>query len=56
MSNSTTSRDCPYCETPMMNPRRVQCGAPDCKRKYNAERQRKFQRDYHERTGAFHSR
>lgn len=33
---------CPYCGTPMTNPRRKQCGEPPCKRAYNAERMRRF--------------
>ncbi len=40
----------------MTNPRRVQCGAPDCKRQYRNERQREFQRRYKAEHGNYHSR
>jgi 5-methylcytosine-specific restriction endonuclease McrA len=30
----------------MINPRRKQCGKPDCKRAFNAERMRKWQKNY----------
>jgi ribosomal protein S27AE len=39
----------------MANPRRVQCGAPDCKRQYNSERQRDFQRQHKAEHGAYYS-
>ena len=42
---------CPYCGTPMTNPRRKQCGAPDCKRAHRAELQRGFQQRYKEQHG-----
>lgn len=42
---------CPYCDAPMSNPRRVQCGAPECKRKYQAERVRKYLAEYRAKTG-----
>lgn len=45
------SRPCPHCGVGMTHPRRVQCGAPECKRKWNAERTRKHQRDYRRRKG-----
>ena len=47
---------CPYCGTPMANPRRVQCGAPECKRQYRNERQREFQRKYKEKHGYYQTR
>lgn len=40
------ARPCPYCTAPMDNPRRKQCGKPDCKRVFNAERGREWQRAY----------
>src|SRR5690606_32034781 len=33
---------CPYCGDLMLNPRRVQCGKPECKRQWTNERARKF--------------
>lgn len=35
----------------MDSPRRVQCGAPDCKRLWHNERNRKWQKEYKEKTG-----
>lgn len=49
-------RACPYCSAPMTNPRRVQCGAPECKRQYRNERQREFQAKHREATGRSYSR
>lgn len=40
------ARPCPYCTAPMDNPRRKQCGRPDCKRAFDAERNREWQRAY----------
>lgn len=37
---------CPYCTDPMPNPRRKQCGKPDCKRAFNADRMREWNRAY----------
>lgn len=45
------ARPCPYCGGPMTNPRRVQCGAQECKRRYNAERMRELQLAYKAKTG-----
>lgn len=36
------AKPCPYCGEPMLNPRRVQCGKPECKRLYTNERAKKF--------------
>lgn len=47
---------CPYCGAKLQNSRRVQCGAPDCKRRHANEMQRQFQRRYKEQHGAYHSR
>src|SRR5690606_23273928 len=44
-------RPCPYCSEPMDNPRRKQCGRPDCKRAFDVERNRKWQRAYREAHG-----
>lgn len=49
-------RACPYCNAPMTNPRRVQCGAPECKRRYTNERQREFQSKHRAATGRSYSR
>lgn len=35
---------CPYCNEPMVNPRRVQCGATECKRRWQADRLRAYMR------------
>ncbi|MFJ9985286.1 HNH endonuclease [Streptomyces globisporus] len=47
---------CPYCSAPLTNPRRVQCGAPECKRRYRNERQRDFQAKHRSTTGRSYSR
>lgn len=47
---------CPYCGTPMNNPRRKQCGALACKRAFNAERMREYQRRYKEKHGHYQTR
>lgn len=47
---------CPYCGTPMANPRRKQCGQLDCKRAFNAERMREYQRRYKEKHGYYQTR
>lgn len=47
---------CPYCSAPLTNPRRVQCGAPECKRQYTNERQRDFQAKHRAATGRSYSR
>jgi 5-methylcytosine-specific restriction endonuclease McrA len=40
------ARPCPYCKTPMANPSRLQCGAAACRRQFNADRMRIWQRDF----------
>jgi 5-methylcytosine-specific restriction endonuclease McrA len=47
------TRPCPYCADPMDNPRRKQCGKPECKRAFNVERIRDWNRDYHAKHGAW---
>lgn len=47
---------CPYCAAPMGNPRRKQCGKPECKRAFNAERARAWHRNYTETTGERYGR
>jgi 5-methylcytosine-specific restriction endonuclease McrA len=47
---------CPYCGEPMSNRRRKQCGSPDCKRQYNADRMRAWQREYRATTGQWYTR
>lgn len=49
-------RPCPYCRAPMLNPRRKQCGAPECKRAFNADRMREYQQRYKEKHGYYYSR
>ena len=36
---------CAYCNDHMTNPRRKQCGKPDCKRRFNADRMRGYMRE-----------
>lgn len=48
---AANARPCPYCGVPMEHPRRMQCGAPDCERRFNNERAAGWLRDYKERTG-----
>lgn len=50
------TRACPYCDAPMPNPRRVQCGAAECKRQYRNERQRAFQDKHRAEHGRSYSR
>lgn len=50
------ARPCPYCGNPMANPRRVQCGARECKRLYRNERQREFQNQHKAKHGMYYSR
>lgn len=45
------ARPCPYCGAPMEHSRRVQCGAPECERRFNNERTADWLRGYKERTG-----
>ncbi|QCX81264.1 HNH endonuclease [Streptomyces sp. YIM 121038] len=54
MTNAT--RACAYCDAPLTNPRRVQCGAPECKRQHRNERQREFQAKHRAATGRSYSR
>lgn len=39
-------KPCLYCNAAMTNPRRVQCGAPDCVRRYNNDRSARWSREY----------
>lgn len=48
---AASSRPCPYCDTPMSHPRRVQCGAPECKRAHAAAWARAWHRNYTAATG-----
>lgn len=48
------TRPCPYCGAPMSNPRRVQCGQPDCRRRFNADRGRAWQAAHKEQTGQWY--
>lgn len=45
------AKPCPYCDTPMDNLRRVQCGAAACKRRYYADMQAARSRAIKEATG-----
>jgi 5-methylcytosine-specific restriction endonuclease McrA len=47
---------CPYCGDHMANVRRKQCGKPECKRAFKAERMRDWQRAYHEEHGQWYAR
>lgn len=40
------ARPCPYCTAPMDNPRRKQCGKPECKRAFDVERNREWHHAY----------
>lgn len=51
---TANARPCRYCAAPMPNPRAKQCGAPDCKRAFDAERGREWQRNYREKTGQWY--
>lgn len=42
---------CPYCAAPMTGRRRLHCGEDVCRKTYNAERMRRFYRDFREREG-----
>lgn len=44
-------KPCPYCGDLMANPRRVQCGAPECKRRHQAERTRAWMAAHRATTG-----
>lgn len=48
---AANARPCPYCDAPMEDPRRVQCGAPECERRFNNERTADWLRGYKERAG-----
>ncbi|MFK4801635.1 HNH endonuclease [Streptomyces sp. MPA0124] len=45
------AKPCPYCGEHITNPRRKQCGSPDCKRAFNADRMRTYMRTYRAETG-----
>jgi 5-methylcytosine-specific restriction endonuclease McrA len=47
------ARPCPYCNAPMSNPRRVQCGADSCRLRFTADRMRQWQRNYRETHGVW---
>ncbi|MGW2010857.1 HNH endonuclease [Streptomyces nigrescens] len=49
---AANARPCLYCKTPMSNPQRIQCGSPDCKRAFDAERGREWHRGYKAQTGS----
>jgi hypothetical protein len=51
---AANARPCPYCHDPMLNPRRVQCGKPDCKQAFQRDRVRKWQRDYQAKSGQWY--
>lgn len=51
---AANARPCPYCGDPMPNPRRVQCGKPDCKRTFQRDRVRKWQREYQAKSGQWY--
>jgi hypothetical protein len=39
------AKPCPYCGVHMSNPRRKQCGQPECKRHFHADRMRDYMRE-----------
>lgn len=45
------AKPCRYCSAPMANPRRVQCGSVECKRRYYADLQTERSRAIKEATG-----
>jgi hypothetical protein len=47
---------CSYCGTPMNSSRRKQCGRLECKRAFNAERMREYQRKYKAEHGHYQTR
>lgn len=49
------AKPCPYCGDPMLNPRRVQCGKPECKRRYTNDRNLAYQRKYKEQHGVYYA-
>lgn len=49
------SKQCPYCGDPMNGARRKQCGKPDCKRAFNADRMREWQRSYKAKHGQWYA-
>jgi hypothetical protein len=51
---AANARPCPYCGDPMLNPRRVQCGEPDCKRAFQRDRVRKWHREYQAKNGQWY--
>lgn len=46
-------KPCHYCGSPMPNARRVQCGAPACKRAHKATYMRQWQREHKAKTGSW---
>lgn len=44
--NESESTTCPYCGDVMSNPRRVQCGRPECRRAYRNERARRWNAEH----------
>lgn len=44
-------KPCPHCGDPMKNPRRVQCGKPECAKRAKAERMRDYMRSYRAHDG-----
>ena len=42
----TSPKTCPYCGNELPNRRRKQCGKPECKRAYNAERARRWNAEH----------
>src|ERR1044072_8630558 len=51
---AANARPCPYCADPMLNPRRAQCGKQDCKRAFQRDRVREWQRDYQAKNGQWY--
>lgn len=53
---ASNARPCPYCSALMDNPRRKQCGEVDCKRAFDAERMRDWNRRYQADVGQWYHR
>lgn len=49
-------KSCPYCGTAISNLRRVQCGAPECRRAHKTAYMREWQREYEAQHGHWYNR
>lgn len=51
----TNAKPCPYCGDLVANLRRVQCGKPECKKRFNVERVSRYNRQQRDETGRWPS-